>query len=107
MDQTNALDLGQEFGEGAKSGRMRMADGYGLSLLMRILGSDFQLMANSGNVLNIIEERHISKGARDTGVFSCVVSDGGGGGAAVDEKELMIAKNGHELGHELRIRSGK
>jgi len=86
---------------------MRMANGYGLPLLMRILGSDFQLMANGGNFLNIIKERHVAEGAGDTGVFGCVVSDGGGGGAAVDEKELVIAKNGHELGHELRIRSGE
>ena len=86
---------------------MWMANGYGLALLTRVLGGNFQLMAHGGNFLNIVEERHVAEGAGHTGVLRRVVGEGCGSGAAVDEEELVIAKDGHEFGHQLRIGCGE
>ena len=80
-----------------------MADGYGLAPLMRILSGNFQLMAYGRDFLNIIKERYIAKGTGHAGVLRRIISDRSRGGAAVNKEELVIAEDGHEFGHQLRI----
>ena len=86
---------------------MGMANGYGLPFLVRIFGGDFELMADGGDFLDIIEERNVAKGAGHTGVLGRVERHGGSGGAAVDEEELVIAEHGHEFGHQVGVGSGQ
>lgn len=105
----DALGFGlrEEFGEGAQSFRMRMANGNGLFFFVCILEGEFQLTADCADLLNIIEKRHIAEGARNASSLSAIEGDGGGGGAAVDEEEMAMAENGHEFGHQLGIGSGE
>ncbi len=107
VDQMNALRfrLGQKIGEGAQGCRMWMADGHRMTFFVSIPGGYFQLAADRANILNIIEERHVAESARYMGSLRGVVRDSGRGGAAIDEEELMGAKQRHELAHEVSIGS--
>ena len=109
VDEVNALsfDLGQEFGKGSQRLRVRMADGHGFLFFARLLNSKLDLAANRGDLLNIIEKRHIAESAGHTGGLGAIVGDGGRGGAAVNEEKMVGAEKGHKFGHEARIGSGE
>lgn len=95
--------LRQEFREGPERGGMGMTDGYCLASLMRVFGGNFQLTAHGGYFLNIIEKRNVTKGAGHASVLCRIISHRSGSGATVNKEELVIAKHGHEVGHQLRI----
>ena len=109
VDEVNALSfgLGQEFGKGAQRFRVRMADGNGFVFFARLFEGKLNLAANGGDLLNIIEKRHISESAGHTGGLGAIVGDGSGGGAAVNKEKMVGAEKGHKFGHEARIGSGE
>ena len=89
------LDLGQDFSEGAEGFRMGVADGDGFALFFCAVHGEFELLANRGDILNIIEEGNVAKSAADVILFSGVEGHSGGGGAAVDGKEIALAEKRH------------
>ena len=65
VDEPDALRLcfRKEFGQGAKGFRVRMTDGNSLMFLACLPEGQFQLPADGADVLNIIQKRHVAKGA--------------------------------------------
>jgi len=84
---------------------MRMADGNSIASLASIFNGKIQLAADRAYFLNIIEEWDVAEGTRYTGSLRGIIGDGGSGSAAIDEEQSVTAEQGHELGHELRVRS--
>ena len=80
-----------------------MADGDGLALFLCFAQGELQLLANRRDLLYIIQKRNITVGAGHAGVLRGVIGEGGGGGAAVNEEQIMLAQNGHEIGHQRAI----
>ena len=84
-----------------------MADGDGLTLFVRVAQGELQLLANGRDLLDIIQKRNIAEGAGNAGVLRGVIGEGGGGGAAVNEEQVVLAQNGHEIGHQRAIGGGQ
>ena len=84
-----------------------MADGDGLALFLGFAQGELQLLANRRDLLDIIQKRNITVGAGNAGVLRGVIGEGGGGGAAVNEEQITLAQNGHEIGHQRAIGGGQ
>ena len=101
------LHLGQELAESAKGLRVGMADGDGLTLLLCFAKGELQLLANGRDFLHIIQKRNITVSAANASVLGGVIGDRGGGGAAIDEKQIPISQNVHEIGHQRAVGGGE
>jgi len=97
----------QELAQSAKSFRMGMADGDGLTLFLGVAESELQLLANSGDLLDIIQERNIAESTGNAGVLRGVIGNRGGGSAAVNEEQVTLTKNDHEIRHQGPIGGGQ
>ena len=98
------FDLRQYLGEGTQGFGMRVSDGNAFAPLLRITNGQFKLFANCRDIANIIEKGNIAEGRRDPGRLRGLVGDCGGSGAAVDEKEIALAEQGHQFGHHAWVR---
>ena len=109
VDQVDALgfQLRQKLSENANRFRMRMADGDGLAFFLGIAERELKLLANRGNFLDIIEKRNIAVGAAKAGVLRGVIGHCRGGRATVNEEEIVLAKDGHKVGHERTVGCGQ
>ena len=84
-----------------------MADGDGLAFFLGVAQGELQLLANGRDLLDIIQKRNIAEGAGNAGVLRGVIGDRGGGGAAVDEEQVTLTQNDHEIGHQRAIGGGQ
>ena len=84
---------------------MRVADRNAIASPFRITDGQLELLANCRDIANIIEERNIAEGGADVGRLCRVVRNCGGRSTAVDEKEVSLAKLGHQFGHHARVGS--
>jgi hypothetical protein len=84
-----------------------MADGDSLTLFLGVAKGELQVLANGRDLLDIIQKGNIAGSAANAGALRGVIGDRGGGGAAVDEEQVVLAQNGHEIGHQRAIGGGQ
>jgi len=109
VDEVDALGfgLGQKLAQSTQRFRMGMTDGDSFAFFLGVAQGELQLLANGRNLLDIIQKRDIAESAANAGVLRGVVGEGGGGGAAVNEEQVVLAQNGHEIGHQRAIGGGQ
>jgi hypothetical protein len=84
-----------------------MTDGNGLAFFASILGGEFELTANRGNILDVIQEGNIPVGTWHPSSMGGVVGNRGGGGAAINEEKPVSKQERHQFVHQASVRSGE
>lgn len=82
---------------------MRVTDRNTLPLFLGIPNGQLDLLANGRDIANIIEKWNVAVERTDVSRLRSLIRNRGGSGATVDEKEIALAKLGHQFGHHARV----
>ena len=104
-DKLHALRprLRQYLAQSLECGGMRVPDGDGFSLFASAAQGQLQLLTDGRDFGHIIEEWDIPEAGANSELLRRIISHGSRSRAAINVKEMAVAKHRHELGHEFRI----